>query len=670
MTKRRLLSITLVALITLLVGMAGTVAQDPAPGGVAAMQTTVDTTFTFQGHLEDGGSPLTDTCDFQFQLYDDAAAGSQVGATLTENGVAVSDGKFTVLLDFGSSAFYGDARFLQIAVRCSGDAGFVDLSGRVALTATPHAISLMPGATVAGDLGSTAALYLANYGSSGLGPVLYATNASTSAYASAVHGAMTHPFPGQDSAGIRGSCSGTEASCAGVWGSHAAAGIGVFGTADSGTGVLGYAQSTIAYNRGVLGKTNSPLGMGVSGQHVSQSGVGPGVKGETFSTSDEAAGVLGQVASTSPGAFSAGVRGINDGTGVFGTGVYGSQAGSGWGVYGTAPDGIGVYGVHASESGTEPGVKGETHSASNSAVGVLGRVTSTPPGSYSAGVRGINEGTGGFGIGVYGSQEGGGWGVYGTTPDGIGVYGLHDGTTGAEPGVKGETESTDASAVGVLGRVTSTSPGPSSAGVQGLNEGTGTQGIGVHGEHKGGGWGVYGVSDWGYAGYFSGDVMVAGTCTGCALAYIGLNDGDEPLETGDLVTVSGVSNPLAGMTTPVLRLRRVDASNAGAVVGVVQTRARLVGRQSNVGRDLDNIVRAEGSVAPGDHLFIVVQGMVQVKVDAGNGAIQAGDDLVVLGTLSGHAGRASDNRESRRIGRAMENLAQGVGLIWVMVGLQ
>lgn len=469
------------------------------------------------------------------------------------NGVPVSDGKFTVQLDFGSSAFYGDARFLQIAVRCSGDAAFVDLSGRVALTATPHALSLMPGATVAGDFGNGFALNLANYSSSGWGPALFATTASTSADASAVYGVVTHPFPGQDSAGVRGSNSGTEASGAGVWGSHAAAGIGV---------------------------------------------------------------------------------------------------------YGTVPDGIGLYGVHASESGTEPGVKGETHSAGNFAAGVLGRVTSTPPGAYSAGVRGISDGTGGAGIGVHGSQEGSGWGVYGTTPDGIGVYGLHDGTTGTDPGVKGETNSTDASAVGVLGQVTATSPGPSSTGVQGLNEGTGTQGIGVHGEHKGGGWGVYGVSDWGYAGYFSGDILVAGICTGCALAYIGMNDGDERLETGDLVAVSGVSSPLAGMTTPVLRLRRVDATNAGAVVGVVQTRAQLVGRQNSGGRAIDNIVRAEGPAAPGDHLFIVVQGMVQVKVDAGNGAIQAGDDLVVMGTLVSHPDRVSNNKEARRIGRAMENLLQ------------
>ena len=106
------------------------------------------------------------------------------------------------------------------------------------------------------------------------------------------------------------------------------------------------------------------------------------------------------------------------------------------------------------------------------------------------------------------------------------------------------------------------------------------------------------------------------------------------------------------------------------MVGVVRSRARLAGRQNSSGRAIDNVVRAEGPAAPGDHLFIVVQGMVQVKADAGNGTIQAGDDLVAAGTLASHAGRVSENNESRRIGRAMENLDQGVGLIWVMVDLQ
>jgi hypothetical protein len=45
-------------------------------------------------------------------------------------------------------------------------------------------------------------------------------------------------------------------------------------------------------------------------------------------------------------------------------------------------------------------------------------------------VRGQNNGTGAFGIGVWGSQEGSGWGVYGTSVSGIGVYGYASTTSG------------------------------------------------------------------------------------------------------------------------------------------------------------------------------------------------------------------------------------------------
>ena len=43
-------------------------------------------------------------------------------------------------LDFGSNAFGGDARWLQIAVQCSGDTGFTTLSPRQPLTPAPYAL--------------------------------------------------------------------------------------------------------------------------------------------------------------------------------------------------------------------------------------------------------------------------------------------------------------------------------------------------------------------------------------------------------------------------------------------------------------------------------------------------------------------------------------------------
>lgn len=97
------------------------------------------TAFTYQGRIDQDGSPVNGPCDFQFALWNAASAGTQVGGTQTASNVSVDDGHFTVVLDFGS-VFNGSARYLAIAVRCpAGTGNFVTLDGRIGLTSTPHA---------------------------------------------------------------------------------------------------------------------------------------------------------------------------------------------------------------------------------------------------------------------------------------------------------------------------------------------------------------------------------------------------------------------------------------------------------------------------------------------------------------------------------------------------
>ena len=105
-----------------------------------AASAAVGSTFTYQGRLDQAGAPANGSFDFEFGLWDDLSIGSQVGFTLTQTSLAVTDGLFTTSLDFGTSAFSGDQRFLAIAVQLAGGGGYTALTPRQALTAAPYAI--------------------------------------------------------------------------------------------------------------------------------------------------------------------------------------------------------------------------------------------------------------------------------------------------------------------------------------------------------------------------------------------------------------------------------------------------------------------------------------------------------------------------------------------------
>jgi hypothetical protein len=115
-----------------------------APGGPEHDTNSPDglaSAFTYQGRLEGPAGDVNGNCDFQFGLFDASSGGSQIGTTLTLGGVSVSDGLFTVLLDFGAGAFDGSERHLEVAVRCPAGSGtFTTLTPRQALTATPYAL--------------------------------------------------------------------------------------------------------------------------------------------------------------------------------------------------------------------------------------------------------------------------------------------------------------------------------------------------------------------------------------------------------------------------------------------------------------------------------------------------------------------------------------------------
>ncbi len=132
---------TMIILLSIALGLAiGTnvVSSRPAQQGQLE-QTTQSTAFAYQGRLDDGGKPANAVYDFQFVLYTAAVGGAQVGSIVTRDDLAVSNGLFSVSLDFGS-VFTGAARFLEVGVRPGTSTGsYTALSPRSELLAAPWA---------------------------------------------------------------------------------------------------------------------------------------------------------------------------------------------------------------------------------------------------------------------------------------------------------------------------------------------------------------------------------------------------------------------------------------------------------------------------------------------------------------------------------------------------
>ena len=112
------------------------------------------TAFTYQGKLNDGGSPASGQYDFQFKLFDTATVGTgtQQGSMVAVSNVTVAGGVFTAQIDFGAcaSCFDGSARFLEIAVKPTSGSTFTTLGPRQPVNSTPYSIKSQNSATADG----------------------------------------------------------------------------------------------------------------------------------------------------------------------------------------------------------------------------------------------------------------------------------------------------------------------------------------------------------------------------------------------------------------------------------------------------------------------------------------------------------------------------------------
>ena len=103
--------------------------------------------FTYQGRLAAGGTAANTAHDFEFRLCSSASEdcttsppdGGMLG-TFTRPGVTVTNGIFTVKLDFNAAHFNGADRWLEIAVRPAGGSTFTLLTPRQRVTSAPYSI--------------------------------------------------------------------------------------------------------------------------------------------------------------------------------------------------------------------------------------------------------------------------------------------------------------------------------------------------------------------------------------------------------------------------------------------------------------------------------------------------------------------------------------------------
>jgi hypothetical protein len=301
-----------------------------------------------------------------------------------------------------------------------------------------------------------------------------------------------------------------------------------------------------------------------------------------------------------------------------------------------------------------------------------------------------------------GSNQARGYGGYFTSDNGVGVYGYSSGSSvvanAYTPGVYGRS----ANGVGIYGLSDS-----GDAGVLGHSDGYGIQGQsehshGVRGSANGsavdGGYGGYFTSqnyrglyasgnENYYAGVFEnpggagsagvrvdGNLWVTGSKTGYVVD-MALNEGPEPLETGDVVVVTGFDAPIAG-EIPVVRIRKATEEGSTAVVGVVdqpfavQTDPERVGRV--IAKPMTETARLadDTAIGPGEYFSVVTLGAFRaIKVDAAYGAVRPGD-LLVSSPNPGFAMRIDDPKLGTVIGKALGNLDEGSGIIPVLVTLQ
>lgn len=105
------------------------------------MAQPLTTSWTYQGKLMNAGNPQTSPVDLRFRLFDSATLlTGQVGADLFALNLTPADGAFTTELNFGATAFNGNRRWVEIAVKTAGSGTYTTLFPRQEVMAAPYSL--------------------------------------------------------------------------------------------------------------------------------------------------------------------------------------------------------------------------------------------------------------------------------------------------------------------------------------------------------------------------------------------------------------------------------------------------------------------------------------------------------------------------------------------------
>ena len=101
----------------------------------------LDSTFTYQGQLRNAGQLVNGNVDVRFTLWDSDVGGTQIGNANSFTNYPLTDGRFALGLNFGTGAFNGDQRWVQVEFRNPAGTGqYLTLAPRDKILAAPYAL--------------------------------------------------------------------------------------------------------------------------------------------------------------------------------------------------------------------------------------------------------------------------------------------------------------------------------------------------------------------------------------------------------------------------------------------------------------------------------------------------------------------------------------------------